>query len=260
MCKVNLVLCLCHVLVRISLSQLVINVRNHGGDVLRESLFANTSDETITLEFHKSEGTHVTQFIDFKMEVQVFRVLILGEEEQGQNLYQVVCFVTRFNKVNFIPVDAMSKLRQRNPLAVREPEEERGREQLGMDLSVDLSRAEVISPHLAPLCKEAPHSTFAREADLRAWASARASSRDLVLLPGAVQPAGAVVPCGTKPQLARDAPCGCRLDVCVAWFPCGLKWCRDAGRASSFRCGIRTCRKCHQFLYPVRTRSLCLWE
>uniref|UniRef100_A0A0K8RD57 Out at first protein BRICHOS-like domain-containing protein n=1 Tax=Ixodes ricinus TaxID=34613 RepID=A0A0K8RD57_IXORI len=107
------------------------------------------------------------------MEVQVFRVLILGEEEQGQNLYQVVCFVTRFNKVNFIPVDAMSKLRQRNPLAVREPEEERGREQLGMDLSVDLSRAEVISPHLAPLCKEGPHSTFAREADLRAWASAR---------------------------------------------------------------------------------------
>lgn len=72
MCKVNLVLCLCHVLVRISLSQLVINVRNHGGDVLRESLVANTSDETITLEFHKSEGTHVTQFIDFKM-VSVLR-------------------------------------------------------------------------------------------------------------------------------------------------------------------------------------------
>lgn len=47
-------------------AQLVINVRNAGGDLLRERLLANTSDETITLEFQRADGTHVTQLIDFR--------------------------------------------------------------------------------------------------------------------------------------------------------------------------------------------------
>lgn len=259
MLRLNLASVLCYVAARTCFCQLVINVRNEVGDVLRESLVANTSDDTITLQYQKPEGTHITQFIDFKMEVQVFRVLILGEEEQAQSLYQVVCFVTRFNKMNFIPVDAMSKLRQRNPMAVREPEDDRGREILHMDLSVDLSKSSIISPHLATLCQEAPQSTFAREADLRAWATARASSRDLVLLPGAVRQTSPVASRCDR-ELHPEQACSCRLEVCVAWFPCGLKWCQDPGRPVSFRCGIKSCRKCRSFHYPVQDKSQCLWD
>lgn len=47
-------------------SQLVVNVKNKGGDILREMIQANTTQDTVTLEFPESDGTLVTQFIDFK--------------------------------------------------------------------------------------------------------------------------------------------------------------------------------------------------
>lgn len=46
--------------------QLVINVKNQGGDIVQESITSNTTDDTITLEFQRPEGTLITQFIDFK--------------------------------------------------------------------------------------------------------------------------------------------------------------------------------------------------
>ena len=44
--------------------QLVVNVRNNGGDVYRETIDANTTQDSISLEFRKSDGTLITQFID----------------------------------------------------------------------------------------------------------------------------------------------------------------------------------------------------
>ena len=45
--------------------QLIVNVKDKGGDVLQESIYANTSTDTITLDFMKYDGTLITQFIDF---------------------------------------------------------------------------------------------------------------------------------------------------------------------------------------------------
>ena len=45
-------------------------------------------------------------------EVQIFRIYVLGEEDLGQTEPQVMCFVTRFLRNDFISSDAMSKLRQ----------------------------------------------------------------------------------------------------------------------------------------------------
>jgi len=44
--------------------------------------------------------------------VQIFRAVILPEEDLGQTDIQTVCFVLRFAKNEFISSDAMSKLRQ----------------------------------------------------------------------------------------------------------------------------------------------------
>ncbi|GIZ04439.1 out at first protein [Caerostris extrusa] len=52
--------------------QLVINVKNQGGDIVQESIISNITDDTITLEFQRPEGTLITQFVDFKSEVQIF--------------------------------------------------------------------------------------------------------------------------------------------------------------------------------------------
>ncbi|KXJ83923.1 hypothetical protein RP20_CCG026023 [Aedes albopictus] len=103
-------------------------------------------------------------------EVQVLKALVLGEEERGQSQYQVMCFVTKFQKGDFITADAMAKLRQKNPSTIRTPEEDKGKENYTMTGWVVLDRAAPISRHIAPLCSEAPDSTYARDVDLKAWA------------------------------------------------------------------------------------------
>ena len=48
----------------------------------------------------------------YLQEVQIFKTVILPEEELGQDNIQTFCFVVRFVKNEFISSDAMSKLRQ----------------------------------------------------------------------------------------------------------------------------------------------------
>jgi len=50
----------------------------------------------------------------FLQDIQILRVYVPWEEERGivQSKPQVLCFITRFGKNEFISSDAMSKLRQ----------------------------------------------------------------------------------------------------------------------------------------------------
>jgi Transcriptional regulator, Out at first len=50
--------------------------------------------------------------------VQILKALVLGEEERGQSQYQVMCFVTKLQKGDFISSSAMAKLRQVNTLYI----------------------------------------------------------------------------------------------------------------------------------------------
>lgn len=58
-------------------------------------------------------------------------------------------------------------------------------------------------------------------------------------------------------------PCLCHYQMCVGWYPCGLKYCRgkdSAGKVVSYRCGIKTCRRCLVFEHVARQRLWCLWD
>lgn len=60
-----------------------------------------------------------------------------------------------------------------------------------------------------------------------------------------------------------DKPCLCRNSLCIGWYPCGLKYCRgrDAvGKVVSYRCGIKTCKRCLTFLHVVDAKVKCLWD
>lgn len=46
--------------------QLVVNARNKGGETIVETIVSNTTDDTVIVEFLSSDGSFVTQFIDFK--------------------------------------------------------------------------------------------------------------------------------------------------------------------------------------------------
>lgn len=246
-------------------AQLVVNVKTQGGEVIKETITANVSDDSVILEFPQNDGTYVTQLIDFKQELQIFKVIVLGEEELGQSQYQVMCFIMRFFKSNFISSDAMSKLRQKNPGTVRSPEEDRRTEEVELDVSVDVSASSILSPHIPHMCALASTSTYASDQDIKLWATQRRElDGDWSLVSDATHhlPTRGVARCGDG---GRDLtnPCACHYQVCIPWYPCGLKYCKgrdNSGKAVSYRCGIRTCRKCRNFSYFVPQRHLCLWD
>jgi hypothetical protein len=76
----------------------------------------------------------------------------------------------------------------------------------------------------------------------------------------------------TKPNLISKcadtsnlwAPCTCSLELCIGWYPCGLKFCKSKtdGKkiASTYRCGIKTCKKCFIFSYYTKMKQNCLWD
>jgi len=64
-------------------------------------------------------------------------------------------------------------------------------------------------------------------------------------------------------RLSSRQPCLCHYDICIGWYPCGLKYCRgkdSAGRIVSYRCGIKTCSRCRQFEFQVASKFLCVWD
>jgi len=244
-------------------SQLIVNVKNRGDEVLQETIDANTTQDTITLEFLKSDGTEIVQFIDFKNEIQIFRAIILGEEELGQTGYQVVCFVSNFIKNEFISSDAMSKLRQKNPSAIRHPEEDKGEELIINDMTLDIKRAGTISPYIPKLCKEAPQSTYAREADLTLLSKSLVHETHPILAAGNIfmMQQDNIPPCRKEHNVNR--PCICSYKICVGWYPCGLKYCHgkdSVGKVVNYRCGIKTCQKCRTFEYQISQKSECMWD
>lgn len=44
--------------------------------------------------------------------MKIFRALILGELERGQNQYQALCFISRLGRNEIIPSESMARLRQ----------------------------------------------------------------------------------------------------------------------------------------------------
>lgn len=243
-------------------SQLLIHVQNQGGEVVQESITSNVSEDLITLEFQKTDGTLITQIVDFRNEVRILKELVLGEEERGQSQYQVMCFVTKFTKGDFISSDAMAKLRQKNPNTIRTPEEDKGRETFTMTSWVHLNRSQPITRHLQTLCAEAPDATYVRDVDLKAWAELPGSSHSSLEAATEKFPDTLSSRCSEVSSLW--APCLCTMDTCIGWYPCGLKYCKgksaDTSAAANYRCGIKTCRKCSQFTYYVRQKQHCLWD
>ncbi|XP_061392392.1 out at first protein [Musca vetustissima] len=255
-----------NLLLRTCCGQLLINVQNQGGEVIQESITSNVSEDLITLEFQKSDGTLITQVIDFRNEVRILKALVLGEEERGQNLYQVMCFVTKFNKGDFISSDAMAKLRQKNPSTIRTPEEDKGKDTFTMTSWVHLNRSQPISRHLVTLCNEALDATYVRDVDLKAWSELPGSS--ISSLEAATEKFPDTLSSRCNEVSSLWAPCICTLETCIGWYPCGLKYCKGknggdnsaAAAASNYRCGIKTCRKCSLFSYYVRQKQQCLWD
>lgn len=59
------------------LSQLVVNVKNKGGDIVKEIITGNTTSDVVELQFQNTDGTIINQFIDFKSVISICYALVL---------------------------------------------------------------------------------------------------------------------------------------------------------------------------------------
>lgn len=75
--KFLLSLCLAVVLPVDCLSQLVVNVKNKGGDIIKEIITGNTTSDVVELQFQNTDGTIINQFIDFKSVMSICYFLVL---------------------------------------------------------------------------------------------------------------------------------------------------------------------------------------
>lgn len=59
------------------LSQLAVNVKNKGGDIVKEIITGNTTSDVVELQFQNTDGTIINQFIDFKSVMSICYALVL---------------------------------------------------------------------------------------------------------------------------------------------------------------------------------------
>ena len=115
-------------------TQLVVNLKNNGGQIFTETIYSNASEDFVNIEYQTSDGSAVSHLIDYRnvsfifinvqnsltissillssQDIQIFRVLMLGEQENEEPTYHALCLVLSFNVNEIISSDAISKLRQ----------------------------------------------------------------------------------------------------------------------------------------------------
>lgn len=59
------------------LSQLVVNVKNKGGDIIKEIITGNTTSDVVEPQFQNTDGTIINQFIDFKSVMSICYFMVL---------------------------------------------------------------------------------------------------------------------------------------------------------------------------------------
>ncbi len=117
----------------------------------------NSSTDTVQIEFFLPDGTAVTSLTDFRMQSQMTRIFVVGEEELGEPGFQAICFVSSYDRNgDLIPPEAVMKLRQKNPRTVRVADEDRGESVRDADrllIANSPIRMAAVSSHLSSFCK-----------------------------------------------------------------------------------------------------------
>ena len=248
--------------------QLVINVSSGEADanVYRQSVTGNMTSETVNVEFLTPSGQAVLQVADFRSGVTITSITIPGEQELGEARYQVLCFVSP-GTGDMIPPEAVTKLRQKHPGAVRVAEESRGRVVMDNSATLIVNKAQYLSSHIPHICKEAKETTFVPEHLITQYKDGTIGSKKINVRKEASY--FSISTSSQYSQLKRCAqmsyndlePCLCVVDACVHWYPCSLKYCRNnSGDTGEHRCGIRTCSKCTEMRFTARSKHVCSWD
>ena len=200
----------------------------------------------------QADGTLITYWTDFRANSQILRLIIPGEEELNEPRAQIVCFVSSFNN-DLISPEAVSKLRQKHPHAIRVADEDMG--EIVQDSPLRIAKNQLISTHLGKSCKEAYTSHYEldkifngnlhkvkeylhEETDIKYQELSRCFS-----------------------LAHNDAyPCICSRQVYLNWYPCSIRYCKNNDDEGEHRCGVKTCLKVLTFRYKVKSKLYCNWD
>lgn len=257
---------------------LVINVGYSSSDeesptaIYRQVISGNSSTDTVVIEFTEPDGTLITQLTDFRKQSQIMRVIIPGEEELGQPLFQVLCFVTYFNG-DLIPPEAVMKLRQKHPGALRTAEEDQGDlvQESPLYVTPNLPKLATISSHLPQLCKDARTTSYTSLQDVQNILNVASNQGDRLgnimkpsigSLTTSIQGYEHLTFCSNlssnnnedgnnniddeqdeNNEFIKDRKCKCSRKIWLNWYPCALKYCQNKDGEGEHRCGIKTCKK-----------------
>ena len=193
----------------------------------------------------------MTYLTDFRTNSQILRLIIPGEEELNEPKAQIVCFVSSFNK-DLIPPEAVSKLRQKHPQAIRIADEDVG--EIVQDSPLKIAKNQLISTHLGKSCKEAYTSQYELDKILNGNLQKVQNylHEDIVKYQDLSR-------CFTLDY--KDAnPCICSRQVYLNWYPCSIKYCKNKDNEEEHRCGVKTCLKALTFRYKVKSKLYCNWD
>jgi len=240
---------------------LEINVKAENGENVKENVDANSTENWVSFSYQNEFESMVEYFLDFKNEMLINKVIKFGERDLYQKPYIAYCYISHFNADDYIPSDAMRKLRQKNPWTIRTAEENLGTDTAHMDIFLNMTRlGKSELPYVRKLCGSA--LVYASSQDLGKEKEGDWSSLEHT---GSVQSQTGLAACNLTAEVAtaRQAAdaCVCRVQACLWWYPCGLKFCTekdDTGKAISYRCGIKTCKRCRNNLFRVSYRSDCI--
>ncbi len=243
-------------------TELIVNVSRNKthpeAGALKQIISGNASTELVTIEFQEVDGTLVTILTDFRTSAQVTRLIIPGEEELNEPRAQTLCFVSAFSN-DLISPEAVMKLRQKHPGAIRVADEDMGEvvQDSPIRLHAKLHMPGLVSSHLSKMCRESlssEHELFniLNNAKLAKMAPALAKAKD--------DNYENLQRCYNQDYSDLAQPCLCSRQVWMVWYPCALKYCRNQQGEGEHRCGIKTCQKCLTFRFKAKSKLHCTWD
>lgn len=244
-----------------SSSELIVNVsknKTHPYDgIVRQIISGNSSTDTVTIEYNLADGTLITLLTDFRTNSQITRIILAGEEELNEPRAQTLCFITSFTN-DLITPEAVMKLRQKNPGAVRTADDDLGETVIETSIRLQIRSYALISSHLSKMCGR---DTFSSQNELSNIFEGNNGKLQAVISESGYEN---LQNCYYLDyHESNNIACICSRQICFHWIPCALKYCKNRGEdgeTTEHRCGIKTCQKCTTFRYKTKTKLHCLWD
>ncbi|EDO46094.1 predicted protein [Nematostella vectensis] len=243
-------------------SRLAVNVKTKAGDITKQVFESFPEKELVKISFRLNDGRYIDISLDFRKKIQVIKAIILGEMDKAENPYEAVCFAIKLTDGEYVTPDAMSKLRQKNPDTIRSPEVDVGTEEIVLDQLVPVTNAGVLTDQVYSMCEEVGF-VFTKQEDIKNLISDNYTTIPLFM--SSVQNLSSNMISRKRCHDTKESkvPCICRLQVCISWYPCDLKYCQGQdsdGKPTEYRCGIKTCGKCHDLDYLATEKRHCFWD